>query len=427
MGRLSSAFRSMGDFSLTSGNWTDILGGPKTSSGVHVSEQSSLQIGAVYACVSLLSKIMGSLPLFVYRRLSPGKARAPDHPLYSLLHDEPNPEMTAMIWRETMTGHLALWGNCYSEIEYDENWIPKALWPLRPDGTFPYRDQQTGQIMYSTFIPRLNISVALPAWRVLHVPLFGLDGYMGKSPIRLHMETLGMSVAMTRYGGSFFSNGAKPSGVLTHPKTLSEAAQTRLRNTFDVKYGGLENSCRTMILEEGLDFHQIAIKPEEAQFLESRNFSVNEIARIYSVPPHMIGELSRSTNNNIEHQGIEFQTMTMMPYCVRYEQEYTRKLLSSKEKKKFFVEHFMDGLSRGDMGSRYTSYSQAINGGWMSPDEARAAENLNPIENGQGKIYRVPVNTLPAEIALKFWTAKMTPAQNSAKGGEEDAKQTGNS
>jgi HK97 family phage portal protein len=279
--------------------------------------------------------------------------------------------------------------------------------------------------MYNTFIPRLNLSVALPAWRVLHVPLFGLDGYKGKSPVRLHMETLGVSVAMTRYGGSFFGNGAKPSGVLRHPGTLSEAAQTRLRNTFDVKYGGLENAHRTMILEEGLDYKQIGIPPEEAQFIESKNFSITDIARIYNVQPHLIGELSRSTNNNIEHQGIEFQTLTMMPYCVRFEQEYTRKLLTSKEKKKFFIEHLMDGLSRGDMAARYNSYSQGVNSGFMNPDEVRERENMNPMPDGKGEEYRWPANTIPVSLVEEFWRSRITAA--TGKGGNKNGQQTTNS
>ena len=418
MGRFAQSFKRSMEMTLTSGNWTEILG-EKTSSGVAVNERTALQIPAVYACVTLLSEIMASLPLFIYERLkTKGKARAPDHPLYNLLHDEANPEMSAMIWRETSCGHLLLWGNAYSEIEYDENWMPKAFWPLRPDQTFPYRDQKTGELMYQTLIPKTDRPIALPAWRVLHVPGYGFDGYVGKSPIRLMMETFGLAVAVTRYGGKFFSNGARPSGVLKHPKTLSEAAQMRLRNTFDVKYGGLENAHRTMLLEEGMDYQRIGVPPEEAQFIESRKFSTTDIARIYRVPPHLIGDLERSTNNNIEHQGIEFKTLRMLPLCVRFEQEYGRKLLTSKEKKKYYIEHLMDGLARGDMTSRYTAYSQAVNGGWMSPDEARELENQNPMANGQGQMYRMPANTLPAHIAEEYWQSRIT----AKKGGSADGK-----
>lgn len=425
MGNFARSFKRSMEMTLTSGNWSDILG-EKSAAGVVLNERTALQIPAVYACVTLLSEIMASLPLFVYKRLSPkGKARAPDHPLYTLLHDEANPEMSAMIWRELSCGHMLQWGNAYSEIEFDEDWRPKAFWPLRPDHTFPYRDQKTGELFYSTLIPKTDRPIALPAWRVLHVPAFGFDGYVGKSPIRLMMDTFGLAVAVTRYGGKFFSNGARPSGVLTHPGALSEAAQTRLRNSFDVRYGGLENAHRTMVLEEGLDYKQVGIPPDEAQFIESKKFSTTDIARIYRVPPHMIGDLERSTNNNIEHQGIEFRTLRMLPLCVRYEQEFTRKLLTSKEKQKYFIEHLLDGLARGDMASRYTSYSQAVNGGWMSPDEARELENQNPMPNGEGESYRVPANTIPAHKVDDFWESRIKAA-TAGKGGNTNAEQTGN-
>ena len=408
-------------FSLTSGNWSEITGNAKTSAGINVSETAALQLPAVYACVTLLSKTMASLPLFVYKRLGEnGKARAPDHQLYQLLHDEPNPEMSAMVWRETAMGHLLLWGNSYSEIEYDEFWRPKAIWPLRPDHTWPERDTKTGEIFYNTILANGH-PVKLPAYRILHIPGFGFTGLLGKSPIGLMMETFGLSIAVIRYGGKFFSNGAKPSGVLEHTKSLSTEAKTRLANSFDIKYGGLENSHRTMVLEEGLTYKSIGIPPEAAQFLESRNFNVTEIARIFGVQPHLIGELSRSTIINFEHQGIEFCTLTILPYCVRFEQEYTRKFLNSKEKKKYFVEHLMDGLLRGDMATRYEAYSKAINNGWMCPDEARAKENQNPMPDGQGQNYRMPVNTIPADIARDFWQAKVIAG---VKGGQTNEQQT---
>lgn len=395
------------EIGLTSGNWRDALPG-RNAAGVRMNETESLQIPSVYACVNVLSRTLSSLPLFVYKRLgeSGGKIRAPDHPLYRVLHDEANPEMTAMTWRETSCGHLYLWGNSYSEIEYDDLWQVKAIWPLRPDHTWPQRDLQTGELFYYCWIAKSNQVVKLPAWRVLHVPLFGFDGLIGKSPVRLMMDTFGMSAATIQYGAKFFANGANASGVLTHPKTLSKEAQERLREAFDARYKGLSNSHRTMVLEEGLKYERVGIPPEEAQWLESRKFNRSEIASIYGVPPHLIGDLEKSTNNNIEHQGIEFQTITMRPLCVRYEQELTRKTLSEKEKRQYFVEHNMDGLARGDMASRYDAYSKAINGGWMNPDEARAKENENPMPQGQGQVYRIPVNVMPADVAKEFWSTK---------------------
>ena len=415
--RIPFPFTSRGfELSLTSGNWREILGAPNLA-GIAMNEQQSLQIPSVYACVTVLSKTLASLPLFVYKRLNEdGKIRAPDHPLYSLLHDEANPEMTAMVWRETACGHLYLWGNSYSEIEYDEMWQPKALWPLRPDHTWAERDAKTGELQYSTLIAKTNQVIHLPAWRVLHVPLFGFDGLVGKSPVRLMMDTFGMTAATIQYGAQFFGSGAKASGVLTHPGTLSQPAQDRLREAFDAKYSGMTNAHRTMVLEEGLKYERVGIPPDEAQWLESRKFNRSEIASIYGVPPHLIGDLERSTNNNIEHQGIEFQTITMRPLCVRFEQELTRKCLSAKEKQKYFIEHNMDGLARGDMSSRYDAYSKAINGGWMCPDEARRKENQNPMPNGQGQVFRIPANVMPAGVSEAFWLAKTVGKGDEASG-----------
>jgi len=240
MGRFSRSFtrgfENLG-MSLTSQNWSDITGN-RSVSGTTVNERSALGLSAVYACVKVLSETIASLPLHVYMRKGTSKQRAPDHPLYELLHNEPNPEMTSYVWRETMVGHLALWGNAYCEIEYDEMWRPKAIWPLRPDRTWPMRDLVTGEIFYQTTLTD-GTMVTLASWRVLHIPGFGFDGLVGYSPIRLQMETMGSAQATQEYGARFYSNGARPSGILEHPKTLSEGAQGRLRDSFDNKYSGL--------------------------------------------------------------------------------------------------------------------------------------------------------------------------------------------
>lgn len=418
MGRFARAFkRGFEDvgLTLTSGNWSEITGS-KSIAGVQVTEKAALRLSAVYACVKVLSETMASLPLFIYQRKGNSKQRAPDHQLYELLHNQPNPEMTSFTWRETMMGHLTLWGNAYCEIEYDEMWKPKALWPLRPDRTWPERDKNTGEIIYRSIMPNGQLAI-LQSWQVLHIPGFGFDGLIGYSPIRMMMDTIGLAMATQEYGSRFYSNGARPSGILEHPKTLSEGAQGRLRDSFDARYAGLGNMHRTMLLEEGMSYKQIGVPPEEAQFIESRKFSVAEIARIFRVPLHLIGDLAGATFSNIEHQSIEFVTMTITPYCIRFEQEYRRKLLTAKEKIKYFIEHLVEGLMRGDLKSRYDAYAVGRNGGWLSSNDIREKENMNPIEGGDE--YYTPVNMMPSKMVADFWTGKKVKG-----GGEANAKTT---
>ena len=405
MGRFSRSFtrgfENLG-MTLTSQNWSDITGN-KSTSGTIVNERSALGLSAVYACVKVLSETIASLPLHVYQKKGTSKQMALDHALYEILHNEPNPEMTSYIWRETMTGHLALWGNAYCEIEYGEDWRPKAIWPLRPDRTWPMRDLNTGEIFYQTTLTD-GTMVTLASWRVLHVPGFGFDGLVGYSPIRLQMETIGTAQATQEYGSRFYSNGARPSGILEHPKTLSEPAQVRLRDSFDSKYSGLGNSHRTMLLEEGMSYRQIGVPPNEAQYIESRKFSTEDVSRIFRVPLHMIGDLSRATFSNIEQQSIDFATSTIQPYCVKYEQEFRRKLFASKEKQKFYAKFDMDEMKRGDMKSRYDSYAIGRNNGFLSVNDVREFEDLNPVIGGD--IYMVPVNLMPATESESFWKAK---------------------
>lgn len=281
-------------FSTTDTGWISrFFSGGKTATGVTVNEQTSLRATAVLACVKILSETIASLPLPVYKRLKPrGKERAPDHPLYHVLHDLANDEMTSFTWRETMESHIALWGNCYSEIEYDDMWRIRALWPLRPDRTYPERDPTTGRIIFKTTLSN-GQGIILPQERVLHIPGLGFDGLKGYSNIAMAREAIGMSLAAEEYGARFFGNGANPGGILEHPGKLKEP--DRLREQWYEMHQGLSNQHRIAVLEEGMHYKQIGIPPEDAQFLETRKFQVTEIARIFRVPPHMIADLERAT------------------------------------------------------------------------------------------------------------------------------------
>jgi HK97 family phage portal protein len=365
-----------------------LLGAPSSKSGVSVSVDGSLSNSAVWACVRVLAESMAQLPLILYRRDGAGKRRATEHPLYTLLHDAPNPEMTAFELREVMAGHVATWGNGYAEIEWSDRGYPVALWPLRPDRmTVKRRD---GVLFYAYRLPGNEQSKRLESHQVWHWRGMGGDGMVGYSPVRMHMEAIGLSLATERYGAAFFGNGARPGGILTHPGKLSKEAQTRLSDSFEDDHGGIEQAHRMRILEEGMSYTAIGVPPEEAQFLETRKFQIAEIARIYRVPLHMVGDLERATFSNIEHQSINFVVHTLGPWLARIEQTIGRDLLVGQERNTHYAEHLVEGLLRGDTASRYGAYQQAIQSGWMNRNEARVKENLDPAKGLDG--FLVPLN-----------------------------------
>ena len=361
--------------------------------GGGVSEEGAMRLAAVYACVRVLAETVASLPLVVYERLDRGKERAVEHPLYRLLHDAPNPVMTAFEWRETLMGHLALWGNAYCEIEYDGGGRPLALWPLRPDGVEDIRRGSQGL----TYVYRLpdGKQVVFPGERVFHVRGLSPDGIRGYSPIADFARRLvKMGLAVQEFGDNFFANGARPGGVLQHPGKLSDEAYDNLRSSWAGRHEGLSNAHRVAILEEGMTFQAVGTPPEEAQFLESMKMNRAQIASIFRVPPHMIGDLERATFSNIEQQSIEFKTYTMEPWLVRWQQAINTRLMVEGERDTYFAEFVTDALLRGDTASRYAAHAIARQNGWMSANDIREIENMNPIDGGD--VYLIPLNMVPA-------------------------------
>jgi HK97 family phage portal protein len=368
-------------------------------SGVKVNEKTALRSAAVFAAVRVITETIASLPLFVYRRLSPkGKEIEREHGLYEKLHDRPNPYMTSFTWRETSIGHLLLWGNAYSEIEYDHFGDIKALWLLLPNRTAPVLDNKTGELRYRTHIKGKDF--ILRPESVLHIPGLGFDGTQGYSVISHMSESVGLSIAAEQYGASFFRNNSIPGGVIEHPDELTQTAHDRMRNDWERAHRGLDKAHRIAILEEGASWKQIGIPAKDAQMLETRKFQVTDIARIFRVPPHMIGDLEHATFSNIEHQQYNFVVHTIRPWCVRMEQVMNWKLFPEKERKQFFTEYLIQGLLRGDIKSRYEAYSIGRQNGWLNADEIRELENMNPEPEGQGKIYLVPLNMVPAEFVI---------------------------
>lgn len=369
-------------------------GGGASAAGVTVNETTALNVTTVYACVRILAETVASLPLHVYRRLpSGGKERATDHYLYSLLHDQPNPEMTSLELREAQMGHLALWGNAFAEIERDNAGRAIALWPLRPDRMMVRR--VNGALTYEYQLPD-GAKAALAPDQILHLRGLSPDGIVGYSPIRLAREAIGLAIATEEFGAKFFGSGAHPGGIVEFEGRLDDQQLARYRKSVQDAYGGLGKAHRLMVLEQGLKYTQVGIPPDDAQFLETRRFQVEEIARFFRIPPHMLADLERATFSNIEHQSIEFVVHTVRPWLVRWEQGIRRSLFPPQERATYFAEFLVDGLLRGDIKSRYEAYAIARQNGWMSANDIRLLENQNPITAG-GDIYLVPLNMVPAD------------------------------
>jgi len=374
-----------------------------SSSGKAVNEKIALQTTAVYACVRILAETIASLPFHTYRYTLNGKEKAIEHPIYYLLHSEPNPEMTSFVFRETLMSHLLLWGNAYAQIIRDGRGRVLGLYPLLPNRMSVNRNNQ-GELVYQ--YEKDGQTYFLRSYEVLHIPGLGFDGLIGYSPIAMAKNAIGMAIATEEYGAKFFDNGANPGGVLEHPGVVKDPA--RIRESWNAVYQGSSNAHRVAVLEEGMKFQSIGIPPEQAQFLETRKFQLNEIARIFRIPPHMIGDLEKSSFSNIEQQSLEFVMYTLDPWVVRWEQAIQRALFTENEKRQYFVKFNVDGLLRGDYQSRMNGYAVGRQNGWLSANDIRELENLNRIpEDLGGDLYLINGNMTKLKDAGAFANNKI--------------------
>jgi HK97 family phage portal protein len=351
-----------------------------TAAGKTVNERTALSVTTVYACVRVLAEALAGLPLHVYRYKSDGsKERDIAHPLYRLLHDAPNAEMTSFVWRETLMAHLLIYGNAYSQIIRDGRGQVAGLYPLLPSNMDISRDSD-GEIVYTYRSEKGEVQ--LRRWNVLHIPALGFDGLMGYSPIAMAKQAIGTALAVEEYGAAFFANGANPGGVLEFPGVVKDIQ--RVKETWNAGYQGAAKAHKIAILEEGAKFSPMSIPPNEAQFLETRKFSTNEICRLFKVPPHLVGDLERATFSNIEHQSIDFVTHSVRPWVSRWEQSLQQSLILPSEQSGVFIRFNLDGLLRGDYASRMQGYATARQNGWLSANDIRELEDMNRIPAEQG-------------------------------------------
>ena len=376
----------------------DIDTGQLSNSGVEVDEETALKISAVYACVKVISETVASLPLNLLKELTNGDSeKAKQHPLYTILKDTPNSEMSSFTFREMQMTNLLLWGNAYSLIKRNKQGQIVELYPLKSKNMKVERDAVTNKIKY-IYTNNKGISTTYTPKQVLHKPAFTFDGVLGVSPITYAREAMGLALATEEFGARFFGNGARPGGVLEHPGTIKDP--DKLRDSWNKVYQGTANSHKVAVLEEGMKYHEIGMSPEDSQFLQTRSFQLTEICRIFRVPPHMIGDLSRSTFSNIEHQSIDFVVHTIRPWLVRWEQAIIRSLLNDEERTIYYPKFNVDGLMRGDFTTRMSGYAIARQNGWMSANEIRALEDMNKIPADQGgDLYLLNGNMISAIAA----------------------------
>jgi HK97 family phage portal protein len=397
--------------------WTNELswgalvpGNAITLSGVSVDPDKALGLTAAYAAINVIASDVAMLPLKVYQKQAGGgRAVAAMHPVNVLLGTSPDGETTSMRWRQAALGHVLGWGNGYAEIIFDGDGYPVRLPLMDPSGTRPERRPADRQIVYRNG----DRAELIPAYRVLHFAGLGFDGLSGYSPVAKAREAIALGLAAEAFGAGLFGNGSRPSGVLTTPQKLDEKAVKNLRTSWEQLHRGPENAGRVAILEQGLDWKSITINPEDAQFLATRQFQVVEVARLFRLPPHKIGDYTQSHLANIEAANLDYLTTTIAPWCESIEQELNRKLFTSGERAAgLYVEHDMRAFMRGDMKARAEYFTKMRDLGVFTPNLISEWENLDPI-GPEGDIRLVPLNMTTLANAGK-------PTEPAAPGGLTD-------
>jgi HK97 family phage portal protein len=389
-------------------NWlVRMFGGAGSSSGIVITESNALTVSDVYKCVRVLSEAVAMLPWNLYRRLPVGREIAESHPLYPVLHAEPNDHMTSFVYRECMMAHLLLWGKHASYIERNPvTGKVVALWPIRPDRFRP--QLENGEIWWYVRTDNGQEGKYFDD-EILYIPALTSDGFNAYSPIRLHAEALGLSKATEVFGAKFFGNGSRPSGFLSHPGTLKKETKRRLKEEFEEMHRGVDHAHRLAVLEEGLKFEKMSIPPDEAQFLETRKFQRTEISGLFRVPPHKISDLERGTFSNIEQQNLEFYTDAVIPWLERIEQAGNRKLLMPSEKKKYYNKFLVKGMLRGDTAARTQHYKDMFDRGVYSENTILEMEDENPVPGGDRRY--IPMNMVPVDLVDQIFAPKEKPAE----------------
>ena len=380
------------------------IGGFASHSGVNVNEESALRFITIFSCVRVLAEALASLPLVVHKsRFDGGADKGMDHPVFDLLYAEPNTEMNTSTWREQQMGNLVISGNCYSIITRNGRGQAVDLYPVPWERCWPYRDPADMTIKYRVN-DRGKFEI-FPASEVFHVPGLGFDGILGYSPIRMAQESIGIGMAAAEFAARFYGQGMNAGGVLEYPTELSDKAYNRLKDDMEDNWSGMRNSWKPIILEGGAKYNRVSMPMADAQFIETRKFTRDEICGLFRVPPHMIADLERSTNNNIEQQSLEFVMYSLLPYVTKWENAINWKLFSKRDRSQGYYAKFnLSGLLRGDYKSRQEGLAIMRQNGVINSNEWRELEEMNPIEGEAGSAYLVNGTMIPVTTAANKTT-----------------------
>lgn len=368
---------------------------PAISTGMHVNETTAFTYSVLWACVNNISTDIASFPLMFYKREpNGGKTVLKDHKLYQLLHDAPNPEMTSMTFRGVLTSHALSYGTGYAEKVLDGAGAVRQLWPITPDRVTPRRDSRGAP--YYEVARQDGTYDRLSADQMFVLPGSSYDGLCGRNIISLARESIGLGLAAERFGGTFYGNGSTFGGVFEHPGRMTDQALKNFRESVNAQHQGVERAHKFIVVEENMKYQKLGVDPNQAQFIETRQHQIEEMCRWFRMPPHKVQHLIRTSYNSAEQMDIEYYSDTLRPWCVRWEQEILRQLVARSEQRIQFAEHKIEGKLRGDLLSRYQAYAIGRNNGWLSADDIRDLENMNPLPDGQGTVYLVPANMTPA-------------------------------
>jgi HK97 family phage portal protein len=376
--------------------------GTTTSSGEDISETGSLNIATVYACINVKANAAAKLPMQVFKRTALGRERDKAHRVNYLLETRPNAFTTPFNFKHTIMVHQNLWGTAYIYIESDRRGV-KALWLLPPDATTPYIDVQTGLYTYITTFN--NKPLRLQESEIIKLPYLSLNGVKGKSPIAVARETLGVMQATNKFIGGFYKNGTSTKGVITTPTALEPGAKDRLRTEWQKANGGTGNAGGVAVVDAGMTYESISMPLADAEFIATNKFNVNEIAKIFEVPPHKIGELSNATFSNIEQQSMDFIQDCIQPNLVCWEEEFSYKLFVTQAEKDYYIKCDLDSAMRGDSAARATYYQVMTGIGAFSINDVLEKEDMDSIGE-QGNAHRVDLNHVSASLIDEYQMSK---------------------
>lgn len=370
----------------------EMFGLRENVAGQFVTPDNVTKVAAVHACIQLIAETTASLPLAPYRRLEDGgKVVDVDHPLHRVLHDKANDVQTAMEFREQLVASCLLTGNGYALKVIDGAGRVTALLPLPPQSVRVIK-LVNGRLRYE--VTQESGTVIYTQDEVLHLRYRTVDGFTGISPIAEARDVIGTAMAQQAFEGTFYKNGAKPSGILSHPGRLGQESHDRIKTSFRQQHGGAENANKLLVLEEGMAYSQVSMSQRDAEYIESRRLTLEDIARIFRIPPPAIGILHEATYSNISEQSRMLVSQTLRPWFVRIEQAMNEALLTSRGRRTHFIEHNAEGLLRGNLQERYEAYRVAREWGWLSVNEIRRTENMGDIGK-EGDTYREPLNSGP--------------------------------